>query len=209
VDWIIRPYDDTDAPDVVRLSIRAWAPVFVSFRDVLGDDIFEHLYGDDRRRHQQQEVERVLADEKTSVWVAGQGDQVVGFVAAFLRVDDGMGEISMLAVDPLPGSRTRHAADRHGDRLDPRVGTARRRRLNGRRRRSRSGSTNGREGWLHDVSIDALLQGALDGLASRDRLRSPPMQSLPSFGLAHGQRSGSGAPARMSQRFVRLREDPR
>jgi ribosomal protein S18 acetylase RimI-like enzyme len=100
VDPNIRPYDDTDGPGVVRLSLRAWAPVFVSERDVLGDEIFEHLNGDDWRRRQRRDVEKILADEKTEVWVAEIGGQVVGFVAAFLRVDEGMGEVYMLAVDP-------------------------------------------------------------------------------------------------------------
>ena len=96
----IRPYDDADRPGVVRLSLRAWAPVFVSERDVLGDEIFRLLNGDDWRRRQQRDVEKVLADEKTEVWVAEIGGQVVGFVAAFLRVDEDMGEVTMLAVDP-------------------------------------------------------------------------------------------------------------
>jgi ribosomal protein S18 acetylase RimI-like enzyme len=100
VDLIIRLYDDIDGPSVVRLSLRAWASVFVSVRDVLGDEIFARLYGDDWRRRQREDVEKVLADEKTRVWVAELGGQVVGFVAAFLRVDDSMGEVYMLAVDP-------------------------------------------------------------------------------------------------------------
>lgn len=69
-------------------------------RDVVGDEIFEHLYGDDWRRRQQQDVDEVLADATMRVWVAEQGSQVVGFVAGFLRVDEGMGQIRMLAVNP-------------------------------------------------------------------------------------------------------------
>ena len=100
VEPIIRHYHETDAPDVVHLSLRAWAPVFASERDVMGDEIFERLYGVDWRRQQQRDVEEVLADEKTEVWVAEEEGSVVGFVAAILKVDRGMGEIWMLAVDP-------------------------------------------------------------------------------------------------------------
>jgi ribosomal protein S18 acetylase RimI-like enzyme len=100
VDPIIRPYHETDAPDVVRLSLRAWAPVFAAERDVMGDEIFERLNGTDWRRQQQQDVEKVLADSETDIWVADVNGQVVGFVAAVLKVDKGMGEVCMLAVDP-------------------------------------------------------------------------------------------------------------
>jgi ribosomal protein S18 acetylase RimI-like enzyme len=100
VEPVIRPYHEDDAPDVVRLSLRAWAPVFDSERDVMGDEIFVRLYGDDWRRRQQQDVEKVLADEETEVWVAEVNRKVVGFVAAVLKLDSDMGEIYMLAVAP-------------------------------------------------------------------------------------------------------------
>jgi ribosomal protein S18 acetylase RimI-like enzyme len=100
VDPIIRPYHETDALDVVRLSLRAWTPVFASERDVMGDEIFERLNGDDWRRQQRQDVEKVLADGETEVWVAEVNGRVVGFVAAVLKVDGRMGEVYMLAVDP-------------------------------------------------------------------------------------------------------------
>ena len=91
VDPVIRPYHETDAPDVVRLSLRARAPVFASESEVMGDEIFERLYGDDWRRKQQKDVEKVLADEETEAWVAEVNGEAVGFVAAALKIDRGMG----------------------------------------------------------------------------------------------------------------------
>jgi GNAT superfamily N-acetyltransferase len=74
--------------------------VFASERDVMGDEIFQRLYGDDWRRQQRQDVEKVLDDEEMNVWVAEVDGDVVGFVAAVLKIDSGMGEVYMLAVDP-------------------------------------------------------------------------------------------------------------
>ncbi len=71
----------------------------------MGAEIFELLYGDDWCRQQQRDVEKVLADEETEVWVAEVNEEVVGFVAAILKVDEGTGEVQMLAVDPESQNR--------------------------------------------------------------------------------------------------------
>ncbi len=56
---------------IVRLTSQLWsafrsglAPVHDSMKDVMGDEIFERLYGEDWRRTQQQDVEKVLRDGK-------------------------------------------------------------------------------------------------------------------------------------------------
>jgi len=66
----------------------------------MGAEIFERLNGDDWRLQQQRDVEKVLADEGTEIWVAEVNGEAVGFVAALLKVESGMGEVCMLAVDP-------------------------------------------------------------------------------------------------------------
>ena len=98
--WVIRTYRKSDAAEVVRLALRAWAPVHESLREVMGDKIFRHLYGGDWRARQRRDVEAVLADENMSVWVAEEEDRVIGFSAAELKHAEGMGEILMVAVDP-------------------------------------------------------------------------------------------------------------
>jgi ribosomal protein S18 acetylase RimI-like enzyme len=67
---------------------------------VMGDEIFKRLYGSDWRHQQQQDVEKVLLDEKSEVRVAEINGEVVGFVAAVVDEDSRMGEIYMIAVDP-------------------------------------------------------------------------------------------------------------
>jgi GNAT superfamily N-acetyltransferase len=103
----IRPYRETDEPAVVRLALRAWAPVHDSMKDVMGDEIFERLYGDDWRPTQQQDVEKVLHDEKSEVRIAEVNGEVVGFVAAILHADSQLGEIYLIAVDPDSQNRGR------------------------------------------------------------------------------------------------------
>ncbi len=85
---------------MVDLSLRAWAPVFASLEQVWGSAIFGRLHPD-WREAQRRAVEDVCATQKGRVWVAEAEGAAVGFVA--VEVFDpkrGMGEISMLAVDP-------------------------------------------------------------------------------------------------------------
>jgi ribosomal protein S18 acetylase RimI-like enzyme len=113
VEPVIRSYRAADAPQVVDLSLRAWAPVHDSMRGVMGSEIFERLYGDDWRAHQRKEVDDVLADPEMEIWVADVDGTVVGFVAAVLKLDEHLGEIFMLAVDP--GSQNRGLGTRLTD----------------------------------------------------------------------------------------------
>jgi ribosomal protein S18 acetylase RimI-like enzyme len=93
----IRPFTDDDEQAVVDLSLRAWAPVFASMRDETGPELFEHFYGPDWRRHQEDDVRRACHAYVTSV--AEVDGRVVGFTAVDLP-EGPQGEISMLAVDP-------------------------------------------------------------------------------------------------------------
>jgi ribosomal protein S18 acetylase RimI-like enzyme len=97
---VIRSYRDSDATDVVQLSLRAWEPVFASELATIGPELFERLEGKDWRIRQQKDVEDAVADEQMKVWVAEVDGRAVGFAAAKLDVEHGLGEIYMLAVDP-------------------------------------------------------------------------------------------------------------
>ena len=95
----IRPFEDRDTEAVVGLSLRAWAPAFASLEQTLGSEIFRRQHPD-WREDQRRAVEEVCATKKGRVWVAEAGASV-GFVAVeFDHPEVGMGEISMLAVDP-------------------------------------------------------------------------------------------------------------
>lgn len=114
---VIEPYDDSRREAVVRLSLRAWEPVFESLRQAMLPAVYRAFYRDDWRAAQRRAVEAVCADEATSVWVAMEESKVAGFIALKLHPDDRMGEIYMIAVDPdfqrrgVAGALMNHAAD--------------------------------------------------------------------------------------------------
>jgi len=95
----IQPYDPEQLDAVVRLSLRAWAPVFDSIRKAMPLDVYL-LQHPDWRLTQQKSVEDTCAAKNTKVWVATDTGSVVGFVAVKFHSEDSMGEIYMVAVDP-------------------------------------------------------------------------------------------------------------
>ena len=96
----IRPVRDTDVEDLVRLSLLAWAPVFSSFEQVLGHDIYTLIWPD-WRTSQRDGIETVCKEGgKTTVWVAEVDGRVVGFLAYQLNAQDKTGEVQLLAVHP-------------------------------------------------------------------------------------------------------------
>ena len=96
----IEPYDPRQLDAVIRLSLRAWAPVFDSIQNAMDFDVYRAFYPDDWRVSQQKAVEEVCADADTKVWVAIDSGSTVGFVAVKLHLESSMGEIYMIAVDP-------------------------------------------------------------------------------------------------------------
>jgi GNAT superfamily N-acetyltransferase len=97
---LIRPLTPVDIAAVVEFSLRAWAPVFESFRTVLGERVYQAIYPD-WSMTQARAVEAVCQDDTAEVWVAEQLGRPVGYVAVRIHADDRTGEIEMLAVDPL------------------------------------------------------------------------------------------------------------
>ncbi len=96
----IRPVSPNDVDDLVRLSLLAWAPVFSSFKQILGPEIYPVIYPD-WRTSQREQVEKVCEEnEKTTVWVAELDGIAVGFLAYELHGKDKTGEVRLLAVHP-------------------------------------------------------------------------------------------------------------
>jgi ribosomal protein S18 acetylase RimI-like enzyme len=96
----IEPYDPCQLDAVIRLSLRAWTPVFDSIQKAMDFDVYQEFYPDGWRVSQQKAVEEVCAAADTKVWVAIDSGSAVGFVAVKLHSESSMGEVYMIAVDP-------------------------------------------------------------------------------------------------------------
>jgi GNAT superfamily N-acetyltransferase len=96
----IRPVCSDDVEALVRLSLLAWAPIFPSFEQLLGHNIYAMIWPD-WRTSQRAGIEKVCKErEKTTVWVAELDGRVVGFLAYELNTNDKTGEVVLLAVHP-------------------------------------------------------------------------------------------------------------
>jgi GNAT superfamily N-acetyltransferase len=96
----IRKFREGDLDTVVEFSLRAWAPVFASVRDVLGDDIFLRLHPD-WKANQAEVVRSSCTNDERDVFVAVANGRPVGFVAVALNAfHERMGVIDIIGVDP-------------------------------------------------------------------------------------------------------------
>ena len=96
----VRELRDDDVDAIVAFSLRAWAPVFASVREVLGDDISLRLHPD-WKQNQADAVRSECTNDARDVFVAVVEERPVGFVTIALNAfHERMGVIEMIAVDP-------------------------------------------------------------------------------------------------------------
>jgi GNAT superfamily N-acetyltransferase len=96
----IREFREGDLETVIEFSLRAWAPVFASVRDALGDDIFLRLHPD-WKANQAEVVRSSCTNDERDVFVAVANGRPVGFVAVALNAfHERMGVIDVIGVDP-------------------------------------------------------------------------------------------------------------
>jgi ribosomal protein S18 acetylase RimI-like enzyme len=95
----IRAFVDDDLDYIVQLSLLAWEPVFVSFEQVLGPQIYRLLYPDWRKSQREGVTAAVQGRDRFHTLVAELDGQVAGFLVYELNKDR-TGEVQLLAVHP-------------------------------------------------------------------------------------------------------------
>lgn len=105
MDVRIRPVRETDCADVVRLSLRAWEPVFRSFQNVLGSQLYVRMWPDWTASQSESITAICRGDGKTVTLVAELSGIVIGFIAYVLDEESRTGEVTYLAVDPAHQNR--------------------------------------------------------------------------------------------------------
>jgi ribosomal protein S18 acetylase RimI-like enzyme len=96
----IRPYTPADLEPILELSILAWEPVFQSFENILGPQIYPILYPDWQKSQREGVAEICKDTDKYTTLVADSEGVVVGFLSYILKEEVQTGEVYLLAVHP-------------------------------------------------------------------------------------------------------------
>ena len=99
---LARPEDEARLQSIRR---AAFAPVFASFRTLLGDDIYDLAQ---RRGDEAQEgllTSLMTPDASKALYVVEAKGEIVGFVAVLLDGDTLVGELGLNAIDPAYAGR--------------------------------------------------------------------------------------------------------
>lgn len=96
----IRPALAADAPRLQEIREAAFAPVFASFRSILGDEIYELAQAREDAGQEALLASMFTAESIWDVFVAELDREVVGFVSVRLDREAKLGEIGLNAVDP-------------------------------------------------------------------------------------------------------------
>ena len=97
---IIRPFEPRDAPRLDAIRAEAFAPVFASFRALLGDEIARIALVDAEQEQKALLAGLCAGHADTHVFVAARGADPIGFVCTRLERVKGLGEIILDAVSP-------------------------------------------------------------------------------------------------------------
>jgi ribosomal protein S18 acetylase RimI-like enzyme len=97
----IAPYDEKFHDEVLALTVAAWSTVLDrSGLDHLPDYAYDSFFPEGWQVRQTSDVEALLANEPSNIWLALLDGQLVGFIGIRIHLKDSMGEIYIIAVSP-------------------------------------------------------------------------------------------------------------
>lgn len=96
----MRPVNADDLPHLENLRQAAFAPVFSSFRRILGEEIYDLAQAPEDEVQDQLLVSLLTPESVWEVYVAETNNCIVGFVSIQLSQDTKVGEIGLNAVHP-------------------------------------------------------------------------------------------------------------
>ena len=97
---LIRSANESDAPHLEDVRRAAFAPVFASFRAILGEDISQVTRARDDQAQAEYLASLLIPDSGWELYVAEHAGLVVGFVSVQLNRETSIGEIGLNAVHP-------------------------------------------------------------------------------------------------------------
>ena len=100
-DLAIRELANGDTERLVEIAVAAWAPVFSSFREILGAELFDLTRPDCQKEKADQIRNACQSGARGRVLVAQSGDVIAGFVTYYPNArEPGVAEIGNNAVHP-------------------------------------------------------------------------------------------------------------
>lgn len=95
----IRPMQADDIDTVKDFTVRAFIPIFESFKHIMGNNVFPHVYPDWKALHRSH-VDTFYNNDQSHVYVADIEGVPVGLIVYRLDNESNVGEIEFLVVDP-------------------------------------------------------------------------------------------------------------
>jgi len=96
----IRQATNHDYSDIEEIRRDAFAPVFASFRKILGEEIYSKAQEPEDAKQENLLRSMFTPDSPWDVYVAEHPDQIVGFVSVQLNLETKVAEIGLNAVHP-------------------------------------------------------------------------------------------------------------
>ena len=100
IDLDIRPVRGSDNDDMYELTILAFSPIFTSFEEILGSDIYKVIWPDWKASKKKSIGKLCQKDSQSFTFVAELNGTIVGFVTYKLDSESKTGTIQLLAVHP-------------------------------------------------------------------------------------------------------------